>query len=131
MLLISCKQRLPLLKCQKRRFALLNALFTLNTNCRNTLSICGYCLVRSENNKKARSLHLKMCDLHCEQHSSARDNRTFSKGGGAVRSTLPPPTTYPSATSLSAKTLPTILCIIFNTLMNADYLIIKLHLALN
>ena len=123
MLLISCKQRLPLLKCQKRRFALLNALFKLNTNCRNTLlsfdpSICGYFLVRNENNKKARSLHLKMCDLHCEQHSSARDNRTFSKGGGGGTSEKeyppPPPPPTPQATSLSAKTLPTIL-LLFST----------------
>ena len=73
-----------------------------------------------------------MCDLHCEQHSSARDNRTFSKGGGGGDQwegvPSPPTTTYASGYILECKDTTYNTPVIFNTLMNADNLIIKLYL---
>ena len=50
-----------------------------------TLPFVEVFLVRNESDKKVKSLHLKMSDLHCEQCSSGKDNRASSKrqaGGG-------------------------------------------------
>lgn len=68
-----------------------------------------------------------MCDHHCEQHSSARDNRTFS-GGATSEKEYPLLHHLPLSYILECKDNTYNTSIIFNTLMNADNLIIKLYL---
>lgn len=53
-----------------------------------TLPFVEVFLVRNESDKKVKSLHLKMSDLHCEQHSSGKDNRASSKRQGRGTSEL-------------------------------------------